>query len=239
MSIPPFVHDDLIRLGIEVPPPMLDQLAVYLDHLLTINQQMNLTAVREVDAAWRRLIIDSLTLLPAMEDVPEGAKVIDVGSGGGLPGIPLAITRPDLAVTLLETTGKKARFLESCVVATKLENVKVLNTRAEVAGQDKLHRQQYDVAVCRGVGPMAELLEYTLPLVKVGGMLMAMKGPKVEEELEQSGDALLALGGGEVEVFDAYPEGFDINTVIVRVIKADSTPKMYPRTPGTPRQFPI
>src|SRR5690606_34552217 len=99
---------------------------------------------------------------------------------------------------------KKARFLESCIEKLKLDNTKVLTSRAETAGQDKAHRQQYDVAVCRGVGPMAELLEYTLPLLKVGGTLLAMKGPKAGEELEQAGDALHVLGGGEIEVTEAY-----------------------------------
>ncbi len=239
MVIPDFVNDDLAELGIEAPGEMLDQLALYLDHLLAVNQRMNLTAVRDVDAAWRRLVIDSLTLLPALADVAEDAGIIDVGSGGGLPGVPLAITRPDVRMTLLETTGKKARFLESCVAKLSLTNTKVLNSRAETAGQEKEHRQQYDVVVCRGVGPMAELLEYTLPLLKVGGMLLAMKGPKVAEELEQAGDALHVLGGGEIEVIDAYPEGFEINTVIVRVMKIAQTPRTYPRTPGTPRQFPL
>lgn len=239
MSIPAFVHEDLSQLGIEVPAEMLDQLAVYLEHLLETNKVMNLTAVRDVDAAWRRLVIDSLTLLPVLSEVPEDATLIDVGSGGGLPGVPLAITRPDLKVTLLETTGKKARFLESCVTKLKLENTKVLAARAETAGQDKEHRQRFDVVVCRGVGPMPELLEYTLPLLKVGGMLLAMKGPKVAEELEQAGDAMHVLGGGEIEVIEAYPPGFEINTVIVRVMKIAQTPKTYPRTPGTPRQFPI
>jgi len=239
MAIPTFVNDDLTKLGIEVPPEMLEQLRAYLEHLLEVNQTMNLTAVRDADAAWRRLIIDSLTLLPAMADVAEDARIVDVGSGGGLPGIPLAITRPDVQMTLMETTGKKARFLESCVTKLALTNTKVLSSRAETAGQEKEYRQQFDVVICRGVGPMAELLEYTLPLLKVGGILLAMKGPKVAQELEQAGDAMHILGGGEIEVLDAYPEGFEINTVIVRVTKIAQTPKTYPRTPGTPRQFPL
>lgn len=239
MPIPAFVNEDLAKLGIEVPVEMLDQLAAYLDHLLAVNQTMNLTAVRDLDAAWRRLVIDSLTLLPAMADVAEDSRVIDIGSGGGLPGIPLAITRPDVNVTLLEATGKKARFLDSCIDKLKLTNTKTLCERAETAGQDKAHRQQYDAVVCRGVGPMAELLEYTLPFLKVGGQLFAMKGPKVQEEMEKAGDAMQVLGGGEIEIIEAYTPEFEISTVIVRISKIAQTPKIYPRTPGTPRQFPI
>ncbi len=239
MPIPDFVRDDLTRLDLVLSDEQLARLDFYLTHLLETNQHMNLTAVRESEAAWRRLIIDSLTILPWMASIPADARVIDVGSGGGMPGIPLAIARPDLGVTLLEATGKKAKFLESCVAKVPLPNVKVLASRAETAGQDKAHRQQYDVAVCRAVGPLRELLEYTLPLVKVGGVLLAMKGPSLEKELEDASDALHRLGAGEVQVFDAYPPGFEINTVVVQVTKQHQTHKQYPRAPGVPRMEPL
>ena len=239
MAIPDFVRDDLAKLDLALTDEQVGRLDAYLTHLLETNQQMNLTAVRDADAAWRRLIIDSLTALPWLAAVPAEARVIDVGSGGGMPGIPVAIARPDLQVTLLEATGKKAKFLESCVAKVPLPNVKVLCSRAESAGQDKAHRQQYDAAVCRAVGPMRELLEYTLPLVKVGGVLLAMKGPSLEKELEEASDALHKLGAGEVQVYDAYPPGFEINTVVVQVTKQQATPKQYPRAPGTPRLEPL
>jgi len=237
--IPAFVADDLARLGMEVEPVTLEKLAEYLDELYKANERFNLTAIRDLDTAWRRHIIDSLTILPGLDDLPEHARVIDVGSGGGLPGIPLAISRPDLNVWLLESTGKKANFLKECAATLGLGNVNVINDRAEKVGHDKNHRQQYDAAVCRAVGPMAELLEYTMPLLKVGGRLLAMKGPKAEQELEVAADALTILGAGGVEVSEAYPEGFELNTVIVTVFKADATPKGYPRLPGVPHQTPL
>lgn len=239
MSIPDFVQTDLQALGMEVPAELLERLARYLTMLLEANRQFNLTAIREPDAAWRRHIIDSLTILPGLEELAEGGTVIDVGSGGGLPGIPIAICRPDLQVTLLEATGKKVRFLRSCIDELPLPNTRVLQGRAETLGQDSTHRQRYDVAVCRAVGPMAELLEYTLPLVKVGGWLLAMKGPSVEEELAVASDALDVLGGGALHVFDAYPPEFEYRTVVVRVSKERPTPRSYPRLPGMPRQAPI
>mgnify|MGYP002622490121 CR=1 FL=1 len=239
MTVPDIVTADLARLSITLSADQLTQLDVYLTHLLETNKTMNLTAIREVDAAWRRLIIDSLTAVPMLDDVPTGSKMIDVGSGGGLPGIPLAIARPDLHVTLLETTGKKAKFLESCVKIVGLKNVTVVQARAETAGQDPAHRQKYDAAICRAVGPMRELLECCLPLVKLGGVVLAMKGPKAEDELDESGDALMALGGGEIQVIEAYPEEFKIDTVIVRITKEHATPKAYPRAPGMPRQAPL
>lgn len=238
-TIPDFVRDDLARLGIEVPAEMLERLARYLDLLLEANQSINLTAVRERDAAWRRHIVDSLTLLPLLEDLPEDAAVIDVGSGGGLPGVPVAITRPDLRVTLLEATGKKARFLDRCVAEVPLPGCRVLALRAETAGQDPNHRQSYDAAICRAVGPMSELLEYALPLVRVGGRVLAMKGPSVPAELEKAADALAVLGAGELQVVEAYPEGFGLDTVVVSIAKDQPTPREFPRSPGTPRHEPL
>jgi 16S rRNA (guanine527-N7)-methyltransferase len=238
-DIPAFVRDDLARLGIALPDEALPTLAKYLALLLGANEQFNLTAIREPEAAWRRHVIDSLTILPGLDQLPAGASVIDVGSGGGLPGIPLAVARPDLTVTLLESTGKKATFLRRCVAETPLPNVKVVQERAEIAGQDRAHRQAYSAVVCRAIGPMREVLEYTLPLAKLGGVVLAMKGPKAEAELDEAADALDTLGAGEIQVFDAYPEGFDQNTVGVSVTKERPTPKAYPRRPGVPRQSPL
>lgn len=238
-TVPDAVLQDLASLHLEVPEGELALLARYLDLLLEVNQRFNLTAIRDRDTAWRRHIVDSLTLLPVLAEVPAGASVVDVGSGGGLPGLPIAITRPDLWLTLVEATGKKARFLEQCARDLGLAHVKVVADRAETVGQSREHRQQYDVALCRAVGPMAELLEYTLPLVKVGGQLLAMKGPSVEGELEQASDAMDLLGAGELAIVPAYPESFNLDTVIVRIVKERPTPRTYPRLPGLPRQHPL
>lgn len=237
--IPEFVPAELQALGLEVPAEILERLASYLDLLLEANERFNLTAVRDRDSAWRRHIIDSMTVLPELDELPENAAVIDVGSGGGLPGIPIAIARPDLRVTLLEATGKKANFLRDSAKALPLPNVNVVHARAETAGRDKPLRQQFDAAVCRAVGPMRELLEYCLPFVKVGGLLVAMKGPKAKQELEEAGDALHLLGAGQLDVVSAYPEGVGIDTVLVVIRKERPTPSLYPRLPGTPRHTPL
>jgi 16S rRNA (guanine527-N7)-methyltransferase len=237
--VPSFVREDLQKLEVTVTDDALALLAKYLDLLLLTNEKFNLTAIRDLDEAWRRHIIDSLTLLPFIEHLPAGAGVIDVGSGGGLPGIPLAIARPDLRVTLLESTGKKAAFLSECVRTLPLPNAVAVNDRAEKAGHDRRHREKYDAVVCRAVGVMTEILECSLPLVTVGGVLLAMKGPKAQQELEDAGDAMSILGAGEFAVVDAYPESFGLNTVIVSVVKADPTPDEYPRAPGLPRTSPL
>lgn len=239
MIPPTFVYDDLNRLGIELSQRRIGRVSNYLDLLLHANKQFNLTAVRDPNTAWQRHIIDSLTLLPALEWLPECSRIIDLGSGGGLPGIPLAIARPDLHVILLEATRKKARFLQQCVETLSLAKVSVVNQRAETIGQDPAHRQQYDVAVCRAIGAMNVLLEFALPLLKVRGKLLAMKGPQVETELNAAANAIDVLGAGEVAVSNAYPDGFDCNTAIVTITKIQPTPKIYPRRPGVPKQSPL
>ena len=238
-AIPAFVAADLAALQLDVPAGELDQLADFLARLLDANTRMNLTAIRDPDDAWRRLIIDSLTLLPGLDDLPAGSSIIDVGTGGGLPGIPIAITRPDLKITLLDATGKKVDFLDSVIREMSLPNCRAFKGRAETLAHNSLHRASYDVAVCRAMGPLSVVLECCLPFVKVGGRLLAMKGPKLEEEMEQAGDALSILGGGEVAVFDAYPESFANDLVIASIAKDRPTPREYPRLPGVPKKEPL
>jgi len=238
-DIPDFVHADLEALGLEIAPDAMAQLADYLDRLLEINQRMNLTAIRDRDAAWRRLIVDSLTILPGLAEVPAGAKVIDIGTGGGLPGIPMAITRPDLKVTLLDATGKKIKFLQEVIDALGLENATAIQARAEAFGREQQHREQYDVVTNRAMGVMSTILEYGIPLLKVDGFMLAMKGPRAEQELHDAGNALEKLGCGEVRVFDAYPESFENDLVIVIVDKVQRTAKLYPRDAGVAKRSPL
>lgn len=230
---------ELLALQITLDDSALQKLGRYLDRLLQANQQFNLTAIKDRDQAWRRHIIDSLTLLGGLEEMPAGSSLIDVGSGGGLPGIPLAIARPDLQVTLLESTGKKAAFLDRCAKELPLPNVQVLNTRAETAGHDGRYRQQFDLGVCRAVGPLREVMEYVMPLVKVNGRMLAMKGAKAEQELDEAADAIDLLGGGDLLLIEAYPPEHPVQGAIVSIVKERPTPEIYPRLPGVPRQSPL
>ncbi|MEM0914604.1 MAG: 16S rRNA (guanine(527)-N(7))-methyltransferase RsmG [Planctomycetota bacterium] len=240
MSLSAADTDAIARLGLDLDDATIDRLDRFLTLLLEINEKVNLTAVRDRESAWSRLIVDSLTVLPFLDEQDDGGlSVIDVGTGGGLPGLPVAIARPGWSVTLLDATGKKADAVRGFVETLGLDNARVVQGRAEAIGQDRDHRERYDVAVCRGVGVMAELLEYTLPMVRVGGAVLAMKGPKVKDELAAAGDALAELGGGELAVYDAYPEGFDNELVMVWVSKAERTPDTYPRLPGVPKREPI
>ncbi|MEO1237459.1 MAG: 16S rRNA (guanine(527)-N(7))-methyltransferase RsmG [Planctomycetota bacterium] len=245
MPIPDFVHRNLDALGFEMPPEVLDRLSAYLDLVLDANRTTNLTAIRHREQAWGRLIIDSLTPLPGLPDELDDHqtfRLIDIGTGAGLPGVPLAIARPDLDVTLVESTGKKVAFLNRVVAELGLKNVTPVQARIEDVGQDRggfRGRGRYDAAVSRAVGPMPVVLEYSLPLLRVGGRVLAMKGPKAERELADSGDALAALGGGDVAVIEAYPASFENELVIVSVIKASATPREFPRLPGVPKKTPL
>lgn len=186
---------------------------------------MNLTAIRDADEAWERHIFDALTLLPVLGELGEGARVIDVGSGGGLPGIPLAIVRPDLAVVLLEPTGKKAAFLRHAAEELGLTNVEVVRERAEVMGASGgAHRDGYDAVVARAVGRLVVLAELTVPLAKIGGLIVLVKGQKADEELAEARQALHML---------CVSHAGTVSTPTGRVVvleKRRATPTKYPRS---------
>jgi 16S rRNA (guanine527-N7)-methyltransferase len=238
MLIPPesFLND-CKTVGLELSESELAALGRYLHLLLETNKQFNLTAITDPEAAWRRHILESLSFMPHLASA---RTIIDVGSGGGLPGLPLAIALPaaSVQVTLLEATGKKANFLKHIAEEMGLSHVRVVNERAEVVGQDARYRQQFDAAVSRAVGAMNVLLEFSMPLVRMNGKMLAMKGAKAGEELEQSTDAMQILGGGEIEIYEALP-GLEDDAVIVEIEKARPTPKTYPRRNGEPKRVPL
>lgn len=226
--------DSAAALNIAFDPPDLDRLGLYLALLLETNESFNLTSITDPDQAWTKHILDSLTLLPLLAELPEGSRVIDVGSGGGLPGLPLAIVLPGLRFTLLEATGKKADFLRRAAAALGLNNVDVLQDRAEHAGQDhRAHREQYDAAIARAVGPTATIAELTIPFAKVGGQALLIKGQKADKELAAAKQALHLLHAIHAGTIDT-PTGR-----IVVLDKPRKTPRDYPRRDGEPKRAPL
>jgi 16S rRNA (guanine527-N7)-methyltransferase len=210
------------------------------DLLHDANATLNLTSVREPQAIERRHIAESLAVVRALEDagrLPAGASAIDVGSGGGLPGVPLAVVRPDVRVTLVEATGKKAAFLERTARELGLDNVRVLAARAEQAAHDPVEREQYDLALARAVAALPALVELTLPFVKVGGALAAVKGSRAEEEIAAAAGAVRRCGGGDVL---SLPLPTDSSTLRMLLIpKVLPTPSDLPRRPGIPVKRPL
>jgi 16S rRNA (guanine527-N7)-methyltransferase len=179
------------------------------------------------------LIADSLVLL---EHLGEGEKVVDVGSGGGLPGLPLKIARPSLSVTLVEADQAKAAFLVRACAALGLRDVQVLARRAEEVGRDRLYRESFDVAVARALAPMPVLVELCLPLVRVGGRLLAQKTET--EDVDGAARAIDVLGGALNRVAGAPSAARSSGTVVI-VDKVRPTPAAYPRRPGVPSRRPI
>ena len=152
--------------------------------------------------------------------------------------MPIAIACPDIKVTMIESTGKKAAFLQRVADDLELTNVTVLSDRAETLGRSKNYRERFDVATARAVGAARVILELMMPLVRTGGQVLAMKGKSVESELEDASDAMMILGGGGVELYEALP-GLDDDAVIVVIRKDGPTPADYPRAPGMPKQSPL
>lgn len=219
--------------GLALERPEIEQLGRFLAMLLRANETVNLTAVRTPDEGWTRHIFDALTLMAVLADLPVGSRGADVGSGGGVPGVPLAIALPSLDFTLIETTGKKASFLNAAIGALDLPNARVVPERAERLGQDRKHRASYDAVIARAVGPMAVVSELTVPLAKVGGVVALTKGQKADEELEAARRALHRLCVRHEATLDT-PTGR-----IVVLAKERATPNDYPRQPGEPKRSPL
>lgn len=219
--------------GLEFESDELGRLEAYLDHLLEVNRYFNLTRITDSESAWMRHVFDSLTLLPYLLQ-SQAERVLDVGSGGGLPGIPLAITAPHVAVTLLESTGKKAQFLVDAAETLGLDNVSVVCERAEVLGHDRDdHREMYDIVTARAVGRLPVLLEFALPFVRRGGHFLAIKGEQAEDEIDEARGALATLMGRVADTVRT-PTG-----TIVVIEKTGKTPRIYPRRTGEPKRVPL
>ena len=231
--IPEAVTAALAGMGIELEPGDAERLRGYLEALRAANERFNLTAITDPAEMWVRHIQDSLTLVPFLASA-EAKLVIDVGTGGGLPGIPLAIVMPDIRMTLLEATGKKAAFLEETVTALGIANARVVNERAETAGQDHHeHRAHYDAVVARAVAKINTLSELTVPLAREGGSILYIKGAQAEAEVAEAKQALYML---HTHVVDLHKTA--TGTVVV-LEKTRTTPRSYPRLPGEPKRKPL
>ena len=221
-------------LGIALTGPMLDALDQYAEILVEYNQKVNLTAITDPEGIEDKHFADSLLLA----NLPETAgKLVDVGTGAGFPGVVAKIFKPELQLTLMEPTGKRVEFLKYVCAQLGLSGVEFAKERAEEAAR-KVWREQFDVATARGVAALPMLSEYCLPLVKVGGVFLAMKGPGAAEELAESGAALKKLGGKGSGVAEFYLPGGDVRNII-RIKKISQTPPVYPRNGGKIAKSPL
>ena len=230
------MREILTDAGLALSRETLDKLETYRVLLIDWNTRMDLTSVADTDMAARHFL-DSLLPLRADGLFPQGARIIDVGTGAGFPGLPVAIARPDLSVTLLEAQGKRCQFLNAVKEALSLENVTVIQDRAETLGRTEDHRENYDRALARAVAPLNVLCEYLLPFVKIGGSALCWKGPAVMDEWADGEAAARALGGETGERI--VPPGADNGHVIAQIKKIEKTLPQYPRKNGMPAKRPI
>ncbi len=213
-------------------------LITYERELMDWNQKFNLTAIRDMEAIRTKHFLDSFSCVLAWKANPP-ARLVDVGTGAGFPGLPLKILYPNLRVTLVESVGKKAMFCQHIVRVLGLEGVDVLQARAESLGRDPKHREAYDWALARAVANMSVLSEFLLPLVKVSGTMLAQKGESGPAEAQSAEGAMKLLGGRLKQVIQVNLPGVVDDRYLVLVEKTAATPPKFPRKPGVPAKQPL
>ena len=224
------------KLGITLSEIQLKQFYNYMNLLIEWNKKINLTAITEPNEIILKHFVDSLTISKYISD---GTRVVDVGTGAGFPGIPLKIYRQDIEITLLDSLQKRINFLDEVIRELNLEKIETVHSRVEDFGKDKKYREKFDIATSRAVANLATLSEYLLPLVKVGGKAISMKGSLIEEELELSKNAIKILGGKVEKVDEFNLPNSDISRNIILINKIKETPNKYPRKAGEPSKKPL
>ncbi len=222
------------KFGVSLDNAMVMALLQYKRILLEWNEKMNLTAIEEERDFIIKHFVDSLSIMPFVKD---GQSLIDVGTGAGFPGLPLKIANPSLKIVLLDSLEKRIGFLNAAIAELQLTGIRAVHSRAEDAGMSAEFREKTDVAVARAVASLPVLLEYCLPLVKTGGIFIAMKAGS--EEAGASGKALDILGGRIEEIKEFILPGSDMKRSIIVVRKLRQIPTKYPRKAGKPSKEPL
>ncbi len=236
---PEQVQKRLAVCGIPCDDGLGAKLVRYHEMLLDWNTRMDLTNVTDEEEMLDRHYADSLVVLSKPGLLPEKGKVIDVGTGAGLPGMVLALACPHLSFTLMDAQQKRLNFLQAVVDDLHVTNVTLLHSRAEDAGHQGEYREQFDLAIARAVAPLSVLAEYLLPLVKVGGSALCWKGPALLDEMNEGRRAAFLVGGKVAEPVPCTIPGRDWQHMLLAMEKTMHTPKMYPRKAGTPSKKPL
>ena len=226
------------QLEVELSEKQLEQFKTYYEMLIEKNKVMNLTAITEKDEVIDKHFIDSISLNKAV-DTTKPLKILDLGTGAGFPGIPLKIAYPNLTITLLDSLNKRIKFLQEVIEELGLQEIEGIHGRAEDFAKQQGYREQYDLCVSRAVANLATLSEYCLPYVKEGGCFISYKSGAVEEEVNQSKEAITELGGRIKEVIAFTLPKTDIERTFVVIEKVKKTPKKYPRKAGLPSKEPL
>ena len=243
-DVAPILESHSDEISVPLSAEEIHAFQIYASMLKEKNKVMNLTAIDDDKGIAMKHFIDSLTLCPYIREeeskLGQGKKLtfVDVGTGAGFPGLPVKISCPELSVTLMDSLEKRLKFLNEVITALDLKDCSTVHSRAEDAGRNKKFREKYDIVTARAVARLSVLAEYCLPLVKTGGVFLAMKSHSDEEETE-AGKAI-ALLGGTIEKTDTFKlPGTDMERTIIVVRKIRPTPARFPRKAGTPSKTPI
>lgn len=224
------------KIDIMFTDEQLNKFYKYMELLITWNEKINLTAITEPKEIILKHFIDSLTI---NKYVRNNETLLDVGTGAGFPGIPLKIYRPELNVVLVDSLNKRINFLNEVISELNLENIETIHSRVEEFGKNKKYREKFDIVTARAVANLSVLSEYLLPLTKINGKCICMKGSEIEKECDESKNAINILGGKIKNVEKFNLPNSDILRNIVIIDKIKETPNKYPRKAGTPAKEPI
>lgn len=230
-----FIKEECEKNNIQISNEEIEKLYIYMKEILEWNEKVNVTAIKDEKEFIVKHFIDSLTI---EKYITNGEKVLDIGTGAGFPGIPIKITKNKSHVDLVDSVNKKLNVIRDIIPKIKLEDIECIHTRAEDLAKNVKYRESYDVVTSRAVANLTTLVEYMLPFVKVGGKIICMKGPNVEEELAESKKAISILGG-KIEQIENINIDSDYERNIIIIKKEKPTPKQYPRGQGKPLKEPI
>ena len=226
------------KLGLELTQVQLERFDVYYRELVDWNQRINLTAITDYEEVQLKHFLDSLTVTLACKPA-KGNSVIDVGTGAGMPGIPLKIAFPDIKLTLLEATAKKVSFLHHITQTLGLNDVEIVVGRAEEVAHVPQYREQFDLVLSRAVAPLPTLVELTIPFCAIGCSFIAQKKGNIDDELSLADKAIAILGGSLREIKTIELEEFADERCLIVIDKIAPTPEQYPRRPGVPGKKPL
>lgn len=236
---PEIFRQELAKIGIDLSEQQMNQFKMYYELLVEWNQKINLTAITDLEEVYLKHFYDSITLATTIDLSQEDYSLCDVGAGAGFPSIPLKIVYPNIEVSIVDSLNKRINFLKLLCDSLGLEKVNLYHDRAETFGQNKAHRENFDLVTARAVARLNVLAELCLPLVKKNGQFLALKAAKSEEEVTEGKKAIAILGGKLVKETEVSLPFSEDKRYIVAIEKKKETPNKYPRKPGTPNKKPL